>query len=100
MLWGHKAVHVQELCRQRQNRKYLPGIPLKENIHPTASLAGSGSRGDRGVYGCPLTQPAGGVFADGSLARRGHHVVSAIKGIENTSLKDHDPGHGRNSQGE
>ena len=87
MLWGHKAVHVQELCRHRQNCKYLPGIPFKENIYPTSSLA-------EAVQGATLvcmvvpSHSLREVFSQMvPLLEDDTIVVSAIKGIENTSLK-------------
>lgn len=87
MLWGHEAGHVQELCRQRQNNKYLPGIPLKDNIQPTASLA----EAVQGTTVVCMVVPSHGLrevfFRIVPLLEDDSIVVSAIKGIENSSLK-------------
>jgi glycerol-3-phosphate dehydrogenase (NAD(P)+) len=38
-LWGHEPALMAALASDRENRAFLPGIPLPERIHPTASLA-------------------------------------------------------------
>ncbi len=85
-LWGHRPEHVNQLAAERQNRHYLPGYPFPANLSMTADLAAA-------VDDCPLVVmvvPSHGfraVFrqlkddlADGAI------VVSATKGIENSSL--------------
>lgn len=37
-LWGHRAEHIEALIAERENKPYLPGISLSENIKPIASL--------------------------------------------------------------
>lgn len=37
-LWGHEPEHIQQLIEDRENKAFLPGIPLSENIVPVASL--------------------------------------------------------------
>ncbi len=38
-LWGHHRQHIADLNRQRENRRYLPGVPLPENIQATDDMA-------------------------------------------------------------
>ena len=38
-IWGHDPAHVEVMCSQRTNEKYLPGITLPETIRPTARLS-------------------------------------------------------------
>ena len=38
-LWGHDAAHIDALKSDGENKKYLPGVKLPPNIHPTGSLA-------------------------------------------------------------
>jgi len=38
-LWGHEAAEVAALAHDRENRHYLPGIPLPDKLHPTTDLA-------------------------------------------------------------
>lgn len=37
-LWGHEAAQIDALCRDRENRQFLPGFTLPENLYPTTSL--------------------------------------------------------------
>ena len=86
-LWGHRKKHIEELIRTGCNTRYLPDIPLRKNIHFTANLeeaviqakvvcmvVPSHSMREIFVRVCPLLE-------------KNSVVVSAIKGIENTSLK-------------
>lgn len=38
-LWARRPEHVTALVRDRENRRYLPGVPIPEGVHPTAALA-------------------------------------------------------------
>ncbi len=38
-LWGHETDHVAALARDRENRAFLPGFELPNNLTPTADLA-------------------------------------------------------------
>lgn len=38
-LWDHWAEHVADLARDQENRRFLPGFPLPDNIKPMADLA-------------------------------------------------------------
>jgi glycerol-3-phosphate dehydrogenase (NAD(P)+) len=37
-LWGHDPAHIERLRAQRENRTYLPGFKLADNIEPLAAL--------------------------------------------------------------
>lgn len=37
-LWGHRAEHISALQKQRENQRYLPGVPFPANLHPSADL--------------------------------------------------------------
>jgi len=39
ILWGHQDDEVAALLRDRENRRYLPGVPLPEGLKPTNDLA-------------------------------------------------------------
>ncbi|WP_400767297.1 NAD(P)H-dependent glycerol-3-phosphate dehydrogenase [Methylosinus sporium] len=44
-LWGHDPAHIAALSRDRENRAYLPGLPLAAGVAPSADLeavAGAG----------------------------------------------------------
>jgi len=38
-LWGHDPAHMADLLRDRENRRYLPGLPLAAAVAPTNDLA-------------------------------------------------------------
>ncbi|RMD71031.1 MAG: NAD(P)-dependent glycerol-3-phosphate dehydrogenase [Gammaproteobacteria bacterium] len=37
-LWGRNKAHMENLSRERENRRYLPGIPFPPALIPTATL--------------------------------------------------------------
>ncbi|PWB79964.1 MAG: glycerol-3-phosphate dehydrogenase [Methylocystaceae bacterium] len=44
VLWGHDPAHIEALARDRENRKFLPGLPLAPGVEPHAdpeSVAGA-----------------------------------------------------------
>jgi glycerol-3-phosphate dehydrogenase (NAD(P)+) len=45
VLWGHDRAHIEALARERENRKYLPGLPLAAGIEPRADLESIESAG-------------------------------------------------------
>ena len=38
-LWGHDPQHIDRLIKDKQNREFLPGIEIPENILPMSSLS-------------------------------------------------------------
>lgn len=87
VLWGHRATHLADLRRHRENRKYLPGYSLPPVLRieddPAAAVGSSGcvvmvvpSHCYRRVFEDLV--PA---LADGTI------LVSAVKGIENETLQ-------------
>lgn len=39
LLWGHTPEHVLALASDKQNQRYLPGVPFPDNLSVTADLA-------------------------------------------------------------
>jgi glycerol-3-phosphate dehydrogenase (NAD(P)+) len=85
-LWGHRQEHVDEIIKEGENRAYLSGFKLGENLTATADLkeAVSGqqvvvmvvpSHGFRDVFQKLLPHLADNTY-----------VISAVKGIENRTL--------------
>jgi len=85
-LWGHRQEHVDEIVSERENRTYLPGFKLNENLTATAELR-------EAVVGQPvvvMVVPSHG-FRDVFQQLLPHlsentYVISAVKGIENDTL--------------
>jgi len=86
-LWGHSGDHVDRLIRDRENRKYLPGILFPSMLLPVHQLK-------KAVEGTPII-----VMAVPSHAYRkvfveivpflceNCRIISAVKGIENKTLQ-------------
>ena len=85
-LWVHRQEQAAALVRDRENRAYLPGIPLPATVQPTANLAAAVA----GQEAVVMVVPSHGyrqVFRDllPQLADNAA-VISAAKGIENDTL--------------
>jgi glycerol-3-phosphate dehydrogenase (NAD(P)+) len=85
-LWGHRQEHVDEIVRERENRTYLPGFELNENLKATTELREAVSNQPMVV----MVVPSHG-FRDVFHQLLPHlsdntYVVSAVKGIENDTL--------------
>lgn len=85
-LWGHRPEHVAHLLADRENKRYLPGIIFPEKLHPRKNL-------EKAVIGAEIVVM---VVPSHSYRTTFHQmipflekkcrVVSAVKGIENSSL--------------
>jgi len=85
-LWGHRQEHVDEIVSMRENRTYLPGFKLNDNLAATADLMEAVSNQPLVV----MVVPSHG-FRDVFRQLLPHladntHVISAVKGIENNTL--------------
>jgi len=86
-LWGHRRQHVEDLEKERENRRYLPGVTFDERLRPTDDLAAC-LKGCEVVCMAVPSQFYRSVFSNvlNSVAA-GAMIVSAAKGIENDSLR-------------
>lgn len=86
-LWGHNKDHIDSLSTARENRKYLPGMIFPEGLSPLENVA----RAIDGTEIILMVLPSHAlrqVFSQiVSLLQNDVRIISAIKGIENTSLK-------------
>ncbi len=81
-LWARDAGFVAELAASRENRVYLPGVPLPHAIRPTAALGDACADSQMVVVVCPSKGVR--TLADGLRHTLGGRpiVVSAVKGVE------------------
>jgi len=81
-LWARDARFVTELAATRENKVYLPGVPLPDAIQPTASLGEACADSQMLVVVCPSKGVR--ALADGLRETlRGRPIfVSAAKGVE------------------
>ncbi|MFT5699459.1 MAG: glycerol-3-phosphate dehydrogenase (NAD(P)+) [Desulforhopalus sp.] len=85
-LWAHRSAHSDDLNRERENKKYLPGISFPDSIYITDSLEWAVTGASVIVMVVP-SHSYRDVFERiipylGTNCR----IVSAVKGIENNSL--------------
>ena len=85
-LWGRRSEHIAALCRERENKLYLPGFPIPQQLQLTADDSAA-------FIGCQLILCAVPTqFIRATLKRLARHipagipVISLAKGIENTTL--------------
>jgi len=86
-LWGHNKDHILQLSQDLENRKYLPGIKLPANLKITNKLIPAIEGANIIVMAVP-SHALRGVF----IQLAPHivdkcRVISAVKGIENTTLQ-------------
>jgi glycerol-3-phosphate dehydrogenase (NAD(P)+) len=86
-LWSAFPAHVEELRRHRENRRYLPGIPIPEGLAISADPFAAAKGAELAVSAVP-TQFLRGVANTFEDALEGDvPVVSATKGIEIETFK-------------
>lgn len=52
-LWSWQQSETQRLCKDRENKEYLPGVMLPDNIHFTSELASCASEADLVITAVP-----------------------------------------------
>lgn len=86
-LWCHSRTRAEEIARHRENRSYLPGIPLPSSIVPTDDLEEAVCAAEMIVVATPshvLRQVMEPVPR--FIGRNLPLIVSAAKGVEEGSL--------------
>ncbi len=85
-LWGHRREHIDNLKKDRENKKYLPGLHFPEKLQISADLG-------KVVKSCPVilmvvpSQQYRTVFHEALKSiTQPKIIVSAVKGIENDTL--------------
>ncbi len=85
-LWGFFAEHIAQLEKERENRKYLPGVEFPAAVMFTADPA-KAFEGAEIIMACSPTQfirPSWALLA--KYCPAGIPIISAAKGIENETL--------------
>jgi glycerol-3-phosphate dehydrogenase (NAD(P)+) len=84
-LWSHSPLHGAQLQADRENRKYLPGYPLPPSIHLTSDLPRAAAAADILLTVVPSEHTRALLLQLAPLLRPGQTIVSATKGIEDTT---------------
>jgi len=86
VLWGHNEKHTDDLKRDRENKKYLPGFEFPQLLSIETDLKEAATGAD---VVCMVVPSHGYRKVFETLIpylKTGASVVSAVKGIENSSL--------------
>src|SRR5438132_684433 len=86
-LWGAFPKYVEEIRKKRENRKFLPGFKIPENVEPIPSVHEACASSEWIVFAVPsqfMRKVVHGIKKD-----KIHHksFVTVAKGIETQSLK-------------
>jgi glycerol-3-phosphate dehydrogenase (NAD(P)+) len=88
-LWDVFAEHVEALLRDRENKKFLPGVPIADSIAVTNEIGTALDGAELVLFVVPthtMREVAGKVAASGRFSPDAM-VVNASKGIEEQTLK-------------
>ncbi len=83
-LWSHAPAQGRALERERENRAYLPGFPLPQNINLTTDLRAA-AESEILISVMPSEHVRATYSALGPSLRTDHVLISATKGIEDES---------------
>jgi glycerol-3-phosphate dehydrogenase (NAD(P)+) len=86
-LWGHEPEHIENLINHRENREFLPGIKLDNNIYPLASLEACLNQADTVLIAIPSKAFRGFLRQLKPLLRPTQSIFWASKGFEIESGK-------------
>jgi glycerol-3-phosphate dehydrogenase (NAD(P)+) len=81
-LWAHEAENAAAMLAQRENRRFLPGIPLEHNIHPSPDLAWALEDPDLILVVVPSHAVREVTTQATPYLRPGAPIITASKGIE------------------
>lgn len=86
-LWGHRPEHMQRLLEDRENSRYLPGRIFPATLHPQINLEETVLGAELVVMVVPSHSYRFTFNEIIPFLEKKCCVVSAVKGIENSSLK-------------
>lgn len=85
-LWVYEKELAEEMQETRENKTYLPGHRLSDNITITSSIKDAVSDSEIIVFVVPSHVARGVIKELSHLVSKGTIIVSATKGIENDTL--------------
>ena len=86
VLWSHSATVAEELTESGENLRYLPGYTVPADVMVTADLPLAIFEAEMVVCVTPSQHLRGVLGQVAPLLGRGQTVISATKGLEETSL--------------
>ncbi len=86
-IWDIDREHLENLGKDRENRKYLPGAPFPENLVPTSDLHDTVSGAQVVLFSAPAQHFRSALDSALPYISQDMIVVNVAKGIEQKSLK-------------
>jgi len=86
-LWVRRPEQLETVRRDRENRRYLPGVPVPPELPMTTSLAEAVRDAEVVVFAVPSQRLRATARAASPHVRREALLVSAVKGIEEETLR-------------
>ncbi len=86
-LWCRREAMADEINTMHENRDYLPGVDIPDNVVATASLKEALAERDLIVWSVPSAHLRAVLRAAAPYARRPADCVNTAKGLEPTSLQ-------------
>ena len=86
-LWAHEPEVRDSILRHRENRQFLPGIPVPEAVRPTNDLAAAVSGKSVVAFAVPSHHMRGIAARIAPSLSRDACLVSLSKGVENGTLR-------------
>ncbi len=80
--WGRDPAQVEQIARNRENRKHLPGITLPEGVELTTNAAFATARADLLIVAIPSAFLRSTLETLAGRIPEGRPIVSVVKGIE------------------
>lgn len=85
-LWARNAKHVENLLRERENARYLPGVALNPNVEPTSKIEYALDSAEIVILSVPSNAIRSIVKNIKSLIKPGTILVNTAKGLEECTL--------------
>ncbi len=85
-LWGHRKSHLENLIKERENRKYLPGFIFPERLGLETDLEKSVKGSTTVLVVVPSQSCRETIEKTADSIEKKAFIISAIKGIEQQSL--------------
>lgn len=87
LLWGRDPERILSLAQDRENRRYLPGVPIPLGVTPTTELGPALARARAVVFAVPAQAIQSVAELAAPHLRPGILVVCAAKGIDADTLR-------------
>lgn len=85
-IWARNPEYAEQMQRERENRRLLPGIPLPERVQVTADAERALADADFIVAAVPTQYLRASLTTLRPLLNRQRPVISIVKGIENETF--------------